>query len=327
MTTSPAFQATLRLEEMMIIKTQFLSMLDKPHDSYDISIYDAIKWLELDQNTKHDTKYIVRNIKLRILNDEKFNFSESKNGEYNYDYIIIKESRFRTPYFSSRGFKKFCLLQKTPKGHLVREYFIQIELDYMTALKNSKKENEQILYELKNRIRELHDKHDAHNNSLIIVNDELLQAHDANNSLQKENFYQSSELVRLERLETALTQEEFEGCNDIKIFQILQKRFMKPVKIYLVKSHDFDSINAINVVDYNQDLLFMVGPMNNKIIVNDKIKHIADVYMMNKQHYSEFLLKLEPTVSEQKVCKRKVYEITYAELLDYGKRALIDLDY
>jgi len=141
-------------KEVDQIRLEFLDLVINKIDGYFISFENICKWLE-DNETfeKYNTDKIYRRhfLDRNLRNNNGIIFNEAKDEDDKNKYFIMRKecNQVRYPWFSSDGFKAYCMMSKKPKGALVRAYFIEVEKDYVRALSQTFEQNAAELKSLK----------------------------------------------------------------------------------------------------------------------------------------------------------------------------------
>jgi hypothetical protein len=121
------------------IHSEFLAMAKENRKGYHISLLRAFNWLRIDyDNYKCNAKY-REHFKARVLREYSFKEAADET-DLNGHYIIRKtteaNSKIQIPWFSDKGFKRLCMImKKSPKAELVREYYLELEEEYIAVLK------------------------------------------------------------------------------------------------------------------------------------------------------------------------------------------------
>ena len=136
------------------IKLEFLSMAKKNRQGFFISLQIAFKWLRIKYPKDHHSR---KNINVRILQPDKFNFKEAKDENDFTAHFIYRntesDSRIKVPWFSDKGFKFLCMcMSKSPKAALVREYYLELEEEYIKILEMNAKQRDEFITSLNTRI-------------------------------------------------------------------------------------------------------------------------------------------------------------------------------
>jgi hypothetical protein len=153
------------------IRIEFLSILDNKNDGYILPLYKILEWLDI---SYEDNIYFRRQFKEKYLNNEKYRLVEALSEEDKTASFIIRKDkqnqRKKIIWFSIDGFKTLCLIMdKSKKASLVREYFLELENDYMRVLEQTTEENKKEFDLLQNQIKE----YNKENKLLSIKNQEL----------------------------------------------------------------------------------------------------------------------------------------------------------
>jgi hypothetical protein len=227
------------------IKIIFLAMTHKKRQGFFISLPTALNWLRL---TYKDTKHFRRHFKEKYLLNENYYFKEATSEEdYNAHYIYRNnfsgDIRIKIPWFSDKGFKKLCMvIEKTPCAELVREYYIELEEDYINTLKLN---NEQLKEKHDNLIKQF--KKVDSECILLQSSNEILEIEvEKNNSTinwqsskilkyYEQNVILSKQLERLKVLENLFKNNSEPDFNNGNILlELYQKSYGKPYYLYVI---------------------------------------------------------------------------------------------
>jgi hypothetical protein len=217
------------------IKTVFLSISQNNRCGYFISLYDTLKWLDVDMNPDK-VKFLIYNIKTRYLRKKEYYFEEAADAnDFSKDYHIIKDSKRRNvPYFSDEGFKKFCMVYISPKSNAVRMYYINLERDFLQALCSTQDQNAKIMLKLTNDFEDLSKKYKKTDQALLLTQKEASKERLMRIKHEESLFYQNDVIKKYNYLDEYDKQEEYIGNDDYKIYKIIEKSFLKPVYIYII---------------------------------------------------------------------------------------------
>lgn len=210
------------------IRVEFLGLVRKNNSGYFISLQKVYEYLE---NPEVAEKYLLeessrRNFRKRFLRNEKYLLSEAQNeDDLGKEYIMRKIDNISFPWFSTEGFKLFCMVSNETKSHFVRKYFIQIERDYLRALEQSDEENTSEITNLKRSIEK--------SDSL------LLKLNDRCDEYLEETLMLRQKLRSTERLAVILEDnEDFAtvGNPEYKMYLYIMESYMKKVPLYIVNA-------------------------------------------------------------------------------------------
>lgn len=221
------------------IKTEFLALVKNKKTGYIISLEQLYNWLgnqEIYEKYKFDKdfrKYYLRD----YLRNTKYILQESKDeNDLTKDFIMKRGETGQTmyPWFSTEGFKKYCMVLDLPKANFIRLYYLQLEEDYMRVLEQTVEQNKieldalhenikKLEFDLEKKAKELEKKDEEHK--------EELKHYVSNNSelTKKLNSY-------FKLNETLKYREEFAetGSDEYKMLEYFKIKYMKKAEIYLV---------------------------------------------------------------------------------------------
>jgi len=130
------------------IRIEFFKLAETQINGYYISLIKTYEWLCL--NLTDDTK---KKIFQRILRSDDYSFIEAKDENDTTGHFIVRKDGEKTlPWFSTEGFKMFCLISKSPKSKYILSHFIQCEKDYLRVLRQTEIENKTEINNLKEKI-------------------------------------------------------------------------------------------------------------------------------------------------------------------------------
>jgi very-short-patch-repair endonuclease len=135
------------------IRTEFLDLVQQDIEGYYITFEQLCKWVYGDTEFYDDYKNNTdtrKNYLKRYLRNPEYGLMESKD-ENDTDKHFIMRRKGRNPefpFFSTKGFKTFCIFMTTPKTILVRQYYINLENEFIKAIRSSKEENDKTYEEL-----------------------------------------------------------------------------------------------------------------------------------------------------------------------------------
>jgi cell division septum initiation protein DivIVA len=220
--------------EIEKIRLEFLGLIEENNIGYFISLERVYNWLENpDVYTKYNNDSKFReNFNARYLRGEEYMLEKASNeNDLTKDYIMRKNGNKSFPWFSTEGFKTFCMtLKKEKKSYYVRRYFIQIEKDYLRVLKQSSEETQKELDKLKEDIK----KSDS---QLLSIKQKLYNAEDRADHYLEKNIILDMKLQRTKNLETILDdKDDFNSCGnpEYKYLKYLEKLHMKPINLYII---------------------------------------------------------------------------------------------
>jgi hypothetical protein len=206
------------------IKAEFLGLVKQNLNGYVFSLKTICDWVEM--NDLYE----------QFIEDEDFrkDFYKEKLADliYNHrddedegDYTIDKINGISMPFFSTEGFKAFCIIQSTDKAILVQHYFIHIEACYHTVLQQSDEETKLELAELNREITKLE------SSSFI------LRWSNERDFFKKQNTDVKAALKRLVKLDSVMR----DGCTDdeYKLSKYIEKKYCKTVVPLYVVNYDF----------------------------------------------------------------------------------------
>jgi hypothetical protein len=223
----------MTLNKSEAIKAEFQQLVKKRHDGYIISLEALYEWLEEADFYKNyiDVKAFRDKYNAKYFNSKKniLNRSEDEN-DVKHDIFIRKTDGVNIPWFSVRGFKKFCMFLDTQKSILVRDYFIEIEDSYFRVLEQTQEENAKEREENAKRIRKFE--------SDVAINKlKLSKSSKENEKLLEQNVTLASESETTKNIAPILERkEDFEefGDKDYKELMALRNKYMKKVPVYIV---------------------------------------------------------------------------------------------
>jgi len=210
-----------------LIRAEFQYLAEKRHDGYIASLESLYDWLE---DIKFYKKYITNDVFRDNYNTKKLRigFSESKDEtDLKKDFIMRKKDGINIPWFSIDGFKKICTFLDSPKSIYVRDYFIEVETDYLRVLDQTEKKNKEESIKNIKRIE----------NNLSKFKLKLIKYQKENDNLLKKNIELEVESATSKKLSYILDQkEEFEwfGNREHNHYMMLQKKYMKEIAVYIV---------------------------------------------------------------------------------------------
>jgi hypothetical protein len=255
------------MNNIELIKIEFLALLKAKKKGYHISLQKASEWLEVpeiyenyrsDQNSR-------KNFRKRFLRSEKFLLTEAKaEDEFGNDFIMRKKGKndnnldlennldndpdndpdmkkkvkIEFPWFSTEGFKMFCMTSGGIKANYVRKYFIQIEDDYWRVLRQSKAETEL-------EYKKLNDEIDRHKSILNKKDEGIQRAETDRDKYLMENL----QLKHFEYIDDVLkTKDDILslGNYERKELEYLRKETMKKVPIYIVNTTFVNKVKKVS---------------------------------------------------------------------------------
>lgn len=205
------------------IKIEFLYLADNNDGTYIISLEKALKWIDMEYEwIRYSTESDYRkNYNSRKLRGETLLLKE--NEDYEWRKYEGDPSIKRLPWFSVDGFKCFCMLQKTDKSYAVRKHFIEMEREYLKALKSREEENKQ---ELLNLYSEFNDYKNSNN---------LLTCQ--NNQIAQQNLKYKQEILELRKItDFVKSRDAFacEGTPQYKMFSLVREKYMHKIELFTV---------------------------------------------------------------------------------------------
>jgi hypothetical protein len=217
------------------IKLEFLNLVRDGHTGYNISLERACEWLGINCDDQ-----FRRDLKRRYLNKSEYCFNEAENeNDENAEYIIKEQGKKKVPYFSNDGFKMFCLIMnKSPKSHLVRKYFIRIEKEYVKMLKMTSEEFEKYKVDIIKQMDEFKKEYGSLENRCVELQDKLNKRNDKISKFIGQQSVMDKQISILKSIDSAINTYydtiDPDDRDATRRLELYEKRFGKPVYIYLL---------------------------------------------------------------------------------------------
>lgn len=224
------------------IKLEFLNLLEKDIKGYYIPLEKVYTWLDNIKiyNNYANNEDFRENFRKRILRNKTYMLGESKNeNDKDKDFIMRKINNISFPYFSTVGFKTFCMMVKETKSYYVRKYFIQVEEDYLRVLKQPKEETDKERKKLFADMEKFELRHKDDTDYILKVESKLGNA-------EMQLVGQKARLKNSEQIEVILEENEgFEstGTPSYKEYLYMKETYMKKAPLYIV---DCNHVNKIS---------------------------------------------------------------------------------
>ena len=215
------------------IKIEFIALIKQKNNGYIISMEMIYNWLEhpkiySDYSANEDFR---RDYRRRYLRSNDW-FVESKDqNDLNKDFIMVNcENNISYPWFSVNGFKALCMTLNTEKSRFVRQYFIQIESDYVRVLEQTKEQNDIERIELNAKIAEFEKQEKTFHKKVEKITKTL-------EKVQKER---DETLVKNFEIKNKISEQRSKSNNIDDMNNVLdeleysRKHLMKQVPIYIV---------------------------------------------------------------------------------------------
>lgn len=222
------------------IRLEYLAMTKAKRKGFFISLPKALWWLRYECK---NTANFRDNFNRRVLHSKKYLLKDAKNEEdYSADYIFRNNTegdvRIKVPWFSDKGFKKFCMVfKKSFKAMLVREYYIDLEDEYVEMLEMNIADLEA------HRKKVLTELEDYREQSVLLGNEnEDLKRGLAQRDTQVLSYF-NQQIVLTDRIESLrdferMMKVDYDNIEPINnphsILRMYECTFGKPVYVYLI---------------------------------------------------------------------------------------------
>lgn len=275
------------------IRLEFLAMSKSNRKGFFISLEKAYYWLHIKYN---NTAEFRSNFKKRILNDENNYFIEAKHeGDYaaHYIYRINPDSgntRIKYPWFSDEGFKLLCMISRAPKATLIRQYYLELEKEYIASLEMERDEFDIIRKRDIAAIADLHKKLESINITLHTHKKNLDIKERQLADYVKQNQYLSYRVFQLRDIETLLnTNYDIDPYDPISTarLSLYEKKYGKPAYVYLVsdkwinKKINKELTSMRRQITYTQEQIDDINThlLNYNLNVNIEFEDITETWM------------------------------------------------
>jgi hypothetical protein len=128
------------MSNIEFMKVEFLALIKANKNSYQISLKKISEWLEMPE--MYENYLLIEDSRENFINcylrNEKFPLDESENeNDFTNHFIMRNQEEIDFPWFSTEGFKMFCVIFGGEKAQNIRRSFIQIKYDYLSELKQN----------------------------------------------------------------------------------------------------------------------------------------------------------------------------------------------
>ena len=238
------------------IKLEFLNMARNKRKGFFISLPMGLTWLGIEYE---NDKRFRDNFKRKFLTSDAYNIKEAKSEtDYGADFIYRKNEegdiRIQIPWFSDRGFKKLCqCMDKSPKASLVRDYFLEIEQDYVESLEMKIDEFEKHREVILKQVKEFKERYDTLEQKSARQSEMFYELSNKNNKLKiklqmanedARHYYEFKNIFKLI--------EDFNDADETIAtrlgLQVYQATFGKPVIVSVVSDQFINEILAKELI-------------------------------------------------------------------------------
>jgi hypothetical protein len=260
------------------IRGLFISMRINDNNGFCIPLEKIYQWLELSFNAKEQ-----ENLLKRYLRNDNYGFLEAEDkNDIDAHFFIQKQERKHFIWFSNDGFKMLCiLLNKSKRSKFILKYFIQLEKDYIRALKSSPQENAKEI----NRLNK------------IIRDNQKIYEDQVENSLNLEfKIMENTERLNSYEHFKRLTDVESFDNTELEVLTEFMRIYTKKVGIYLYNTDEY-KMYVYNLCDLNNaeldNFYFYVGDIDNRENLNTDFTWVTSLGFLNTDHYNDFICRLE----------------------------------
>jgi hypothetical protein len=295
------FYLTIMTEEITEkIRIEFLTLVKENKIGYYISLKTIYDWLGNPEfYTKYDTNKIVRdNFSRKYIKSTKIKLDKAEDEtDLKSDFIMRKNDKnISYPWFSSTGFKIFCMIVDEKKSYYIHRYFIMVESDYYRVLSQTNKENVNELKKLNNNIEQLEKtnqkignkfKKEEEQHFILKCNiDKYRQIDDALKNRKDFDYYGDSEYRELQYFREL-------HCKKVPIFvvnpdyvnDIKKKSITKKEKIFEEFGFDMSSDEdekEIKVISTKTKIIY--DDRNNMLLKYEKLFDEYDIFDFDYEH-------------------------------------------
>lgn len=229
------------------IRKLFLSIAEINRSGFFTPLDDILEFLGKYEGLTEKQKAKLKNhIIERILNRYGF-----KNGTEYQIFVDEKDKRKKHYLFTDTGFKMMCMaMPGAPKGHLIIEYYLTIEEDYLKRLDAAEDENRKIyneIVEYADKIREVikitEQKKDEAIHLVKLMDEEEksldISESRVNNKYDNDDDYSTQIDIHKSQYKIDLDELSFEEYYTLMLIKTI---YMKPIYIVIIDSKTLDNL-------------------------------------------------------------------------------------